>query len=38
MEAVIKRKENLAMERKCLLKEELREIDKLEKVIDRIVE
>lgn len=38
LEFILKRKEDMAKQRKSLLKDELREIDKLEKVIDRIVE
>jgi hypothetical protein len=35
---IIKKKEALEKQRKALLRTELREIDKLEKVIDKIVE
>ena len=38
LRAILKKKESIERERKKLLKTELREIDRLEKVIDRIVE
>lgn len=38
LRSILKKKESIERERKKLLKTELREIDRLEKVIDRIVE